>query len=191
MADSRICSIYDCGKPHKTKGLCVAHYTRFLRHGDPLGGNASHGEALAFLENTVLSFSGDECLVWPFSRTGKGYGQIWYDSKMRAVHREVCEREHGAPPTPKHEAAHLCGKGHEGCVNRKHLAWKTRAENEADKLVHGTSNRGERHKLTKLTEAQVFEIREAQETKAAIARRFGVSRTTINRILNRITWAHV
>ena len=37
----RICSIKGCGKPHKAHGWCSAHYSRYLRHGDPLAGGAA------------------------------------------------------------------------------------------------------------------------------------------------------
>lgn len=30
-----ICDIPDCSKPSRTRGLCSAHYSRLLRHGDP------------------------------------------------------------------------------------------------------------------------------------------------------------
>lgn len=40
MANSRLCSIPDCGKVAKTQinGLCNAHEKRLIRHGDPLKG---------------------------------------------------------------------------------------------------------------------------------------------------------
>ena len=31
-----ICSIEGCGKPHRTRGWCITHYTRWYRTGDPL-----------------------------------------------------------------------------------------------------------------------------------------------------------
>lgn len=36
----RTCSVEGCEKPHKSRGWCDAHYSRFLRHGEPLGGGA-------------------------------------------------------------------------------------------------------------------------------------------------------
>lgn len=35
------CSIDNCSKPFLAKGFCRAHYKRFSRHGDPLGGRVS------------------------------------------------------------------------------------------------------------------------------------------------------
>lgn len=36
MAITRICSIPDCGKPHKGRGFCGTHLLRLRTHGDPL-----------------------------------------------------------------------------------------------------------------------------------------------------------
>lgn len=35
MADTRLCSIDGCGKRHKARGLCSAHYAKLLKYGDP------------------------------------------------------------------------------------------------------------------------------------------------------------
>lgn len=40
--DSDFCSIEECSKKKKRRGWCQAHYTRWLRHGDPLGGSPTH-----------------------------------------------------------------------------------------------------------------------------------------------------
>ena len=189
MATPRICSIDGCGKPCKTRGWCSAHYQRWRAHGDPFGGRTPDGEPLAFLENTVVPFEGDECLIWPYAKYGNGYGTIWHNGKMRPVHRVVCEADHGPPPSPEHEAAHLCGKGHEGCCNPKHLVWKTPAENQADRQAHGTHWRGERHGNAKLTESQVFEIRSSTKTQRVLAREFGVSYQSISDIKRRKRWS--
>lgn len=40
MATPRLCSIPDCGKSEDiTRGWCRSHYSRWQRHGDPLGGD--------------------------------------------------------------------------------------------------------------------------------------------------------
>jgi hypothetical protein len=97
----------------------------------------------------AIHHKGEECLPWPFSEAAAGYGRIVVDGKHTLAHRHVCTLVHGEPPTPKHEAAHSCGKGHEACVSGDHLSWKTHADNQADRLIHGTSNRGKKYrKLT-------------------------------------------
>jgi hypothetical protein len=135
----------------------------------------------------VLAYDGNECLIWPYARIKAGYAQL---GGGKYVHRLACEELYGPPPTPEHEAAHSCGNGHLGCVAKRHLSWKTHAENMADKLIHGTHNRGERQGRSKLTEANVREIRQLNGIflDREIAAIFGVSRGTINDIMRRTTW---
>lgn len=183
------CSVEGCGKPHEARGWCNAHYRRFRAHGDPLGGGTRNGEPLAFLETVVFSFEGEECLPWPYGSTSEGYGLININGKKRLATRVVCEHEHGPPPTPEHQAAHNCGKGHLGCVNPRHLRWTTRKENYDDRLIHGTVSRGERNGLAKLTEAQVLEIRASQKPQSQLAAEYGVAQSNISQIKSRKNWA--
>lgn len=186
-----ICSIPGCGKRHEAKGYCKAHYKRFCKHGDPFGGRTSQGEPMRFVHEVALLYTGEECLRWPFTKNAKGYGYLWIDGKNVRAHRYVCELAHGAPPTPDHEAAHNCGKGHDSCIAPGHLDWKTRAENEADKLIHGTHSRGERNSGAKLTEAAARDILALKgiETQHNLAKRFLVSPGSIANIHAGRRWA--
>lgn len=51
--------------------------------------------------------------------------------------------------------------------------------------------RGEAHGRAKLTEAAVREIRTSDLSSAELARRFGVSRCAVIKVLQRQTWKHV
>jgi len=147
-------------------------------------------DALHFLNSVVMQHDVDECLIWPFSKNHYGYGRICISGTTHIVSRLVCEEENGAPPTPYHEAAHSCGKGHEGCVAKKHLSWKTRTDNQLDRVAHGTSNRGERQWKSKLTEADAIEIRSLSRSKTGkeLAAQFMVSQTTISRVISGERW---
>jgi hypothetical protein len=115
------------------------------------------------------------------------------NGKRTVASRYVCELAHGAPPTPKHEAAHSCGNGKDGCVNQNHLSWKTRTENQADRLEHGTHNRGARQGRSKLNEDDVREIiaLKGKEKQRDLAKRFGVTRMTVSSIHTGKNWAWV
>lgn len=71
------------------------------------------------------------------------------------------------------------------------LRYATHAENEADKLVHGTALRGERHHQAKLTEQDVREIRVDARPAREVATAYGVFSSTIAKIRRRVTWRHV
>lgn len=107
----------------------------------------------------------------------------------RKVATIVCEAFHGPRP-PGHEVAHLNG---DSLDNRaENVAWKTRAQNEADKVAHGTSNRGSRQHQAKLTEADVIEIRRMAaegRPQAEMVARFDISQPTVSEIVNRRKWA--
>lgn len=193
MADSnRICSVENCGNPVRTRGYCVKHYHRVLRHGDPTAGRTEKGSVMAWLIEHV-GYAGDDCLPWPFSRNDMGYGQYRdpETGQLLRASRFMCEAAHGAPPTPDYQAAHSCGNGDEGCTNPKHLRWATLSENQMDRVEHGTSNRGERQWNSKLTPEDVRSVRRMSKTmsKAAIAKCFGVSRITIHDIVVGRSWA--
>lgn len=191
MATSRICSIPNCGKQVSARGLCNAHYLRVSRHGDPTVDKSRLGGApKAFLLNVAFPYEGDECLLWPFTLNSKGYGRVWHDGRLQIASRVVCEHANGKAPTPQHHAAHSCGNGHLGCVSKKHLNWLTKAANEADKIDHGTSNRGRRNGASKLTESEVREIRRLKGTMSqrAIAKLFQTSQTCVSDIHIGLTW---
>lgn len=181
------CSVDGCDKLRSTRGWCDAHYARWVRNGSPTGGGTIEGEPLKYIEKAARCES-DECLPWPYARTSSGYGHVG----RKSAHRLVCEAVHGPAPFEKAEARHLCGNGHLGCVNGRHLRWGTRAENQYDRIAHGTSPRGSRNGSTALTEAQVSDLfyrARANESEAALARAFNVSRATVNSIKLGRTWS--
>ena len=185
-----VCSIDGCNRPIKARGLCNGHYKRQVKHGDPLGGRASSEDLSKFIEEVAVPYKEAICLIWPFSRGGNGYAYATWNGKRSGVHRLVCELTSGPPPSPKHEAAHTCGRGHDGCVNPIHLAWKTSKENKADTLLHGTRLRGARNHRAILTEDQVRTIRTLRGAERGIdlARRFAVSPATITSIQKHENW---
>lgn len=137
--------------------------------------NRGKGTAIKWLRDHV-SYAGDGCLTWPFARNpGKGYGVLAYNGETHYAHRFMCELVRGPAPTPKHQAGHLCGLGHEGCVHPLHIVWKTNTENQLDRITHGTTTKNPPGRR-KLTFAQIAEARslKGRETQDSLARRFGV-----------------
>jgi hypothetical protein len=190
MATKSLCSVPDCGKTVTKREWCELHYRRWLRHGDATSGRELNGEPQRYLRDVAFVYDGTECLTWPFSCHTDGRGKIYYEGRMQTVHRLVCKEANGPPPSPDHEAAHSCGKGHLACVAKRHLSWKTNLENKADELIHGTRARGETHGMVKLTEADVVAIRalKGKLLHREIAAQFGVSKPLISMILAGKSW---
>lgn len=188
-----VCSIDGCSSPTKAKGFCRAHYWRLRTHGDPLGGRTPEGEPASFLKEVVLQAPADTCVIWPYANNGVGYGVISIDGEMRLVTRVVCEAVNGPPPTDRHEAAHSCGNGHQGCCTPAHLHWATHSENELEKIAHGTHRKGVRHPLAKLSEEQAIQIKSMKglKTHQQIADDFGIGRVQVTRILSGQRWSHL
>jgi hypothetical protein len=126
----------------------------------------------------------DGYLVVPLSRNGK--------VARRYLQRLVAEAFIGPPPTPEHEAAHDNG---DRTDNRAaNIEWKTAQQNTLDKERHGTMRRGENHGMSVFTVERVRLARRLirqGEAQRAVAARVGVSRWTLNDMLNGRTWTHV
>jgi len=182
-----ICAVEGCDSPIRNRGWCLSHYERWRRHGNPESGRIASGEARRFLAEDVLPYHRDECLIWPYTRDWGGYAKIGKNS----VHRVVCSEVNGPPPTAIHQATHSCGNGHLGCVNPRHLRWKTAAGNSADMVAHGRSQRGTKHPQSILDEEKVRTILalKGTATQRELGERFGVSQGTIWRIHQRKIWA--
>ncbi|MER8412614.1 hypothetical protein [Mesorhizobium sp. M1342] len=142
---------------------------------------------MAFVEY-ALTLETDECVLFPHGRTGAGYANVRVGERFEYGHVIVCQRAHGPRLTPKLQAAHSCGNGHMGCVNKRHLSWKTQAENASDTVAHGTVSHG-----AKLTPADVKSIRALAEVMRHrdIAKMFGVRGDTVSSIVRGKTWAHL
>lgn len=135
----------------------------------------------------AMEYEGDDCLLWPYARNDQGYPQFRRGKTIHYAHRVICERVHGQPGD-KLEAAHSCNRGKDGCINKRHLSWKTHAGNMADKKVHGTQVRGAAQNGAKLTDDAVLEIRASNLSNVEISRRYGISHAQVSRIKNYQRW---
>lgn len=189
MATRPLCSVDGCGKPWRTLGMCAVHYNRHWRGADVDVQIVHRGGPSAWIADHI-NHSGDECLPWPFQRNNMGYATVSVAGKKRSAARVMCEARHGPPPSPSHDTAHSCGKGHEGCMNAAHLSWKTRVGNMQDAIDHGTTTRGEKNTQAVLTKNDVIEIR-AMGTIApykVVAKAFNISTSAVGLIVRRERW---
>lgn len=102
------------------------------------------------------------------------------------AHRLLCEAWHGKPPKNKQEVRHLDGNSLNN--NASNLLWGSRLENQADRIQHGSHNRGERSGCAKLNRKQVLAIRKSKKTSATLAAKYGVSKSSVSNIKNKKRW---
>ena len=90
------------------------------------------------------------------------------DAGQREYHRRstlICRAFHGERPLNK-EVRHLDGSRTNDAASN--LEWATHRENIADKLIHGTVQRGANNWRSRLTEADVVFIREHPDIPATV-----------------------
>lgn len=194
MAANSICTAVGCGNKTLARGLCDMHYRRLKRRGSLETTKTPAGTAAKWMVEVALPYRGEECLIWPLAVDKDGYARGRHPiAATDRAHRVICILAHGEPPTPTHEAAHSCGKGHLGCVSPNHLSWKTSAENALDKDLHGTIPRGDESPMRKLTSVQVAKMLALSSTMRAgqIAAMFNVTPSNVSMILRGVTWKEV
>lgn len=133
----------------------------------------------------------DSCWRWG-GHLNKGYGQIHNGIKAWKAHRASYVINVG--PIPDGMCVlHRCDNPE--CTNPRHLFLGTQLDNLKDMAA---KKRGKNGNLkgsdvgnSKLTESDVLEIRQAQDSQSSLARRFGVGRSTIFRIRKEQAWRHI
>ena len=149
----------------------------------------------------------DRCWAWPRKTDAKGRGRVWVNGKIMLAHRAVWE--HVNAPIPKGKMlCHHCDNA--GCINPKHMYVGTHAENMRDMKDRkryfaakepecvkelgralGLSNtwaRGSKNPKARLSRADAATISKSSEATKILAERFGVDRTTIQRIRRGALW---
>jgi hypothetical protein len=115
-------------------------------------------------------------LLWQFNKP-----------KMVRIHTLVLTAFVGPRPY-KQQGCHNDGNP-QNCV-LSNLRWDTATANQADRIKHGTTNRGERCGNAKLTLEQVNAIRADTRMQKDIAKDYGVRASQISRIKTGARWAY-
>ena len=109
-------------------------------------------------------------------------------AKTMLVHRLVLETFVGPCPLGM-EGCHINDVGTDNCLDN--LYWGTKAQNAQDGIRNGVKANGERIGNSKLKEQDVREIRRLVvegERHKVVAKMFGVSRGTVQKIVYRSIW---
>lgn len=120
---------------------------------------------------------------------GKGYLRVSIGKKLMFIHRLVAEK-YIPNPENKPQVNHKDGNKLNNCVDN--LEWVTNQENRNHAVDNDLQVTGERCSWAKLTEENVKEIRANPGYENEYwARKFKVSRGTINDVVNYRTWKHI
>lgn len=139
----RGCSVDGCPRPHNARGMCVTHYTRWQRNGDP--GDAALRVVQISNENfwnfvdkngPIHPLLQTRCWLWQGSRYTKddqSYGRLHVNGKTVRAHRYSFFLTNGY--WPKNYACHKCDNP--PCVRPDHLFDGTSQENQLDSVAKG------------------------------------------------------
>lgn len=135
----------------------------------------------------------DDCWNWNGSRFGSGYGRMTLGNsktgKLVLAHRFSWELAHGEIPDGL-QICHSCDNP--SCVNPSHLLLGTVYANASDRDWKGRGCRGSRQWKAKLEESDVRELRRewdaGKRNVSGLARRFGIGRTQVRRIVSGESW---
>ncbi len=136
----------------------------------------------------------DACWLWEGATdTNEGYGQVKFRRKRYIAHRLSYFLATGDDAIGQ-LIRHRCPTGsNRACVNPAHLLPGTNIENMRDMVEEGTQARGMRIKQSKLTDAEVLQIRTLGQTRSAeaIAPLFNISNVMARKILDGVWWRHL
>jgi hypothetical protein len=129
-----------------------------------------------------------ECWFWKKRRDGNGHGEFKVDGRSSVAHRVAFELAYGQIPDGM-LVRHTCDNG--ACCNPTHLLTGTHADNVRDRVIRQRGAIGENAGRAKLTNDQVYAIRESELARDSLARMYGVSIHNISAIRSRRSWKHL
>lgn len=185
-----ICTEPGCERPHEARGLCSVHYYQANRPAPKPRARLSSADRLA--RRIDKSAGPDACWLWTGTCNDRGYGHtyIWRgDRKLStSAHRAAYIEAHGPIPDEL-LVRHLCNNP--PCCNPSHLRLGDQVQNMADRRTTGAgyATGAAAPTAVEVSLEMVAAIRAEYRPRVkgrgqhALAQRFGLSRTTIQRIV--------
>ena len=135
----------------------------------------------------------EDCIEFKGCKNKKGYGRKRIGGKVRLAHRlSYCKDKNlDIKDIDGLCVMHTCDNP--SCVNPEHLKLGTHQDNVADKVKKNRQKNGEGIESSKLTPAQVLEIRKLVKfkTQSEVGKMFGVCNAQVSNIVRRKNWAHI
>lgn len=185
------CRVDYCESQGERRGMCARHYTRWRRYGDPeyrmfVPQNGTPRISDVMARSEPITETG--CWIWTGQQHQKdGYG-MWKCAGEWLAHRVSYIVANGAIPDGLC-VCHTCDVRE--CVNPDHLWAGTNDENMADMKNKGRAVCGERHHSAKLTADNVRDIRDSDMRPSTAAKKYGISHTAAQRVIDKVTWRHI
>lgn len=128
------------------------------------------------------------CIHYEGQQSDAGYGRFMVMGRRIVASRVAYALAYGMVPADLY-VCHHCDTP--SCVRPDHLFLGTPDDNAKDRDKKGRQSRGEAHRSAKLTEARVVAILADTRPVEAIAAAHGVSKATVQHILNGRRWSHI
>lgn len=128
------------------------------------------------------------CWNWARGKDLDGYGAYRINGIQKKAHRYSYELYVGPIPDGL-VVMHSCDNP--SCVNPDHLSLGTNAGNQADKVKKGRQAIGQRVGSSRLNESQIIDIYTSNDPTNVLLKRYGLSVSHFNRIVNGVVWGHV
>lgn len=153
-----------------------------------------YGVHMAMAEADTVRFlskfdTGPAEACWPWRRSANdAHCQFWVHGRSVGAHRMAYEYYVGSIPDGMW-VLHHCDNP--PCMNPAHLFLGTAADNSRDMVEKGRQCFGERNAHARLSDDDVRDVLISQKSSRSIAREYGVSKATIQRVRLRETWSHI
>lgn len=119
-----------------------------------------------------------------------GYFQVPLTKDSKSVHMYVHCLVALAFIGPRPSGLQAChDDGNSQNNDKSNIRYDTRAGNEADKVKHGTTNRGDMRRTAKLDAEKVARIRSDARPQHEIAEEYGISQGYVSEIKGGTAWA--
>lgn len=149
-----------------------------------MAGRPAMPEAARFMLHVAKAAAG--CWVWTAYKMPNGYGNFRTPQRHELAHRTAYRLFVGPIPDGL-EILHSCDTP--SCVNPEHLSLGTRVDNMQDARRKGRTAQGSRHGRSKLSDAEIAEIRVAPGYQWEVAIRYGITQSHVSAIRSGKRWA--